>query len=62
MTTLIKYHTVQANPEYYWENNQVATKLKNKELLTYADYEKACKLAGCNCYNQERFEAHLKSE
>ena len=46
MTTLIKYHTIQANPHYYWENNEVAVKLKNKTITTYEEYTKACKNAG----------------
>lgn len=62
MTQLLKYHTVQANPEYYWENNEVAQLLKKGELTTYEEYVKACKLAGCNCYNQERFNSHLEGK
>ena len=51
-----------ANPDYYWENNQVALKLRNKELNTYEKYEKACKIAGCACYNEDVFNSHLKGE
>ena len=60
MTTLIKYHTIQANPHYYWENNEVAVKLKNKTITTYEEYTKACKNAGCACYNEECFNKHLE--
>jgi hypothetical protein len=62
MPKLLKYHTVQANPEYFWENNQVAIKLKNKQINTYEEYEKACKLAGCICYNEDCFNDYLKGE
>lgn len=55
MKKLLRYHTIQCNPDYYWENNQVALKLKSGEIKTYEDYEKACKEAGCNCYNQDLF-------
>lgn len=46
MKKLLRYHTIQCNPDYYWENNQVALKLKSGEIKTYEDYEKACKEAG----------------
>jgi len=62
MTKLLRYHTSMANPDYYWENNQVALKLRNKELNTYEKYEKACKIAGCACYNEDVFNSHLKGE
>jgi hypothetical protein len=62
MTQLLKYHTVQANPQYYWENNEVARQLKNKTISTYNEYLLACKKAGCRCYNEERFNAHLNGE
>ena len=32
MTTLEKYHSIQANPDYFEENNIVAIKLKRKEI------------------------------
>lgn len=62
MTNLIKYHTIQANPEYYWENNSVAIKLKNKTITTYEEYKEACKIAGCSCYNEDCFNKHINKE
>ena len=55
MRDLLKYHTTMADPEYFWENNKVAIKLKNGEIKTYEEYEKACSSAGCICYNEECF-------
>lgn len=59
MTRLLIYHTTMANPDYYWENNAVAVKLKRGEITTYEEYEKACKSAGCLCYSQEVFDQHI---
>lgn len=60
MTKLMKYHTVMANPDYYWPNNEVAVKLTKGEITTYEEYEKACKKAGCNCYNKQVFQDHIE--
>ena len=62
MTKLLRYHTSMANPNYYWENSQVALKLKNKEITNYDEYERACKIAGCAYYNKDVFNSHLKGE
>ena len=59
MKKLIRYHTIEANPDYYWENNFVATKLRKQELKTYTEYVYACKEAGCVCYNEGVFEEYL---
>ena len=61
MEKLLKYHTVSANPEFYWENNAVAIKLKSGLIKTYDEYVTACKMAGCNCYNQDVFNEWLAS-
>lgn len=62
MTTLEKYHSIQANPDYFEENNIVAIKLKRKEITNYDEYIRACKDAGCISYNEERFTSHLNGE
>jgi hypothetical protein len=62
MTVLIKYHTIQANPNHYWENNIVGRKLAEGKLTNYNDYIKACELAGCTHYNEERFNKHLEGK
>lgn len=59
MTKLMRYHTVDCNPEYYWENAVVAQKLHANELKTFDEYKDACKEAGCVSYNESVFCAHL---
>ena len=61
-TKLLKFHTTDCNPEYYWENNQVAIKLKSKIITTYEEYKKACNIAGCVCYNEDCFNNHLNGK
>lgn len=48
-----------ANPDFYWENNQVAAMLRKNEIATYTEYKAACKDAGCVCYNEELFNDYL---
>lgn len=60
MTQLMKYHTVMANPTYYWENNTVAQQLRDGSLTTYNAYKDACKSAGCSCYNEECYDNHVQ--
>jgi hypothetical protein len=60
MKRLLNYHTTQCNPDYYWENNTVAKELKAGTLKTYEEYQKACKNAGCLCYNEEVFNDFIK--
>jgi hypothetical protein len=55
MKKLLKYHTIQCNPDYYWENNAVAKELNAGTLKTYEEYKKACDNAGCIYYNEEVF-------
>lgn len=61
MTTLMAYHTSLANTAHYWENNAVATQLKAGIIKTYEEYTKACKQAGCSCYSEDVFNAHLNN-
>lgn len=61
MHTLIQYHTIQANPNYFWENVKVGQQLKNKEITSYEQYEKACESAGCLCYSEDLFIDYLKA-
>jgi hypothetical protein len=61
MKKLIKYHTIQANPDYYWENISVAIDLKNGKIKTYDEYKSACKTNGCLCYNEQVFQDFLNN-
>lgn len=53
------YHTISCNPEYYWENNEVAKKLRDKTITSYEEYKSACKSAGSTCYNEECYNDHV---
>lgn len=52
---LIIYHTTDCHPDYYWENNEVAIKLRDREIKTFEEYKSACGRAGCTCYNETVF-------
>lgn len=62
MTKLLKYHSTMANPNYYWENNKVATMLRNGQLQSYLEYRNACKEAGCVCYNEDVWNEHVGND
>jgi hypothetical protein len=49
---LMIYHTTDCDPNYYWENNEVATKLKKGLITSYEEYKIACRTAGSICYNK----------
>ncbi len=60
MKRLLRYHTTQCNPDYFWENNQVALQLKAGIIKTYEEYKDACSNAGCVSYNEEVFNDFMK--
>lgn len=62
MTKLMRFHTVDANPHYYWENNSVAIKLRKGEITTYDQYKAACDSAGCHCYIEKVFDEHIREQ
>lgn len=57
----MKYHTISANPEYYWENNTVAQQLRDGSITSYGDYQDACKSAGCTSYNEQCYNDHVNN-
>lgn len=57
---LMLYHTSQCNPDYYWENNSVANKLKQGEINSYEEYKSACKSAGSSCYTEELYNQYVE--
>lgn len=57
---LMLYHTSQCNPDYYWENNSVATKLKKGDINSYEEYKSACKSAGSTCYNEDCYNQYVE--
>jgi hypothetical protein len=61
MLKLIRYHTILANPDYYWENNEVAIKITTGQVKTYDEYVNACRYAGCVYYNEEVFNNYINN-
>lgn len=62
MNKLVGYHTINADPRHYSSNAIVGKMLQCKTLHTFKQYEKECKSAGCNCYNEETFNEYLDAE
>lgn len=61
MHKLLLYHTIQCNPDFYWENNAVANLLKANAIKTFPEYVRACNNVGCINYSQSLFDDYINS-